>query len=107
MSHDSHGTHEEHPPTTIRQYVMIGVILTVITAVELWASFEEELLGVVLIPALLIMSAVKFGIVVALFMHLRFDHPLFTRLFVFGLALASAIMVALLTLFWGGHHGIV
>ncbi|MPZ98060.1 MAG: hypothetical protein GEU80_01785 [Dehalococcoidia bacterium] len=89
--------HVEHPPTTIRQYVMIGVVLTVITALELAASYMD--LGALLIPLLLIMSAIKFAIVVALFMHLRFDSPLLARLFVFGLFLAIFLMVAVLLIF--------
>ena len=64
-------SHDEHPTTTIRQYLLIGLILSVITAVELVMSLYEEELGVVLIPGLLIFSAIKFYIVVAMFMHLK------------------------------------
>ncbi|MDA0364536.1 MAG: cytochrome C oxidase subunit IV family protein [Chloroflexi bacterium] len=81
-----------------RQYVMIGVILTVITAIELWVSYSS--LGNLIIPVLLILSAVKFIVVVAFFMHLRFDHPALTRFFVFGFVLATAILFALISLFW-------
>ncbi|MEX2228998.1 MAG: cytochrome C oxidase subunit IV family protein [Dehalococcoidia bacterium] len=81
-----------------RQYVMIGVILTIITAIELWVSYSG--LDAIIIPVLLVLSAVKFAVVVAFFMHLRFDSKMLTRLFVFGLALASAILVALTALFW-------
>src|SRR5690606_12979155 len=76
----------------------IGIVLTVITAVELAASYAD--LGALLIPILLILSAIKFAIVVALFMHLRFDNQLLTRLFVFGLLLAIALMVAVIAIFW-------
>ena len=31
-------SHDEHPTTTIRQYLLIGLILSVITAVELVMS---------------------------------------------------------------------
>ena len=95
--HESMG-HAEHPPTTIRQYVLIGIVLTVITAVELAASYAD--LGALLIPILLVLSAIKFAIVVALFMHLRFDNQLLTRLFVFGLVLAIALMVVVIAIFW-------
>jgi cytochrome c oxidase subunit IV len=94
---DAH--HDEHPPTTIRQYIYIGVLLAVITAVELYLTEGMELAFWPLVTLLIILSAAKFIIVVALFMHLRFDHPLFTRLFVFGMLLATAIMIALLALF--------
>ncbi|GMU41322.1 MAG: hypothetical protein AMXMBFR23_21880 [Chloroflexota bacterium] len=99
MDHEAtagHG-HGEHPPTTIRQYVMIGLILAVITAVELWVSYAG--LGSLEIPLLLILSAVKFGIVAALFMHLKFEHKFMTRVFVFGLVLAAFLLFAVWSLF--------
>lgn len=108
MSHQTHATsHDEHPPTTIREYVMIGLVLTVVTIVELWASYNEEMLGVLLVPALFIMSAFKFAVVVAMFMHLRFEHPLLTRLFSFGMILATAMIIALAAIFWNDATDIV
>lgn len=98
----AHTEHRGHPPTTIRQYVLIGLFLTIVTAVELWVSYSP-FTDAVIIALLFVLSAVKFGTVVALFMHLKFEHPLFTRLFVFGLALAASIMVALLVLFAYDH----
>jgi len=111
MAHEemAAGHHEEHPPTTIRQYIVIGVILAIITAVELALTEAMDLEFRLLVTLLILLSAVKFAIVVALFMHLRFDHKLFTRLFVFGLVLASALLVALLALFNtddSGRHGV-
>ena len=103
---EAHG-HEEHPPTTIRQYVLIGVLLTAVTAAELWASYNVGILGAALVPALLVMSAFKFAVVVALFMHLKFEHKLLTQVFVFGLVLAACIMVALMTLFYTNESDIV
>ncbi|MQC17213.1 MAG: hypothetical protein DWG82_03125 [Chloroflexi bacterium] len=93
------GNHEEHPPTTIRQYILIGLVLALITVSELYLTEGMDLAWGTLAALLIFLSAVKFAIVVALFMHLRFDHPLFTRLFVFGLVLAGSIMIALLALF--------
>jgi len=87
MEHEATAHHDEHPPTTIRQYVLIGAILTVITGIELWLSYSGLPHGP-LIAALLIFSAIKFAIVVALFMHLRFDNKLFSALFYMGLGLA-------------------
>ena len=57
----------------------------------------------IFIPTLLVMMAVKFFVVVAWFMHLRFDHPLFRILFVAGLVLAVAVFMAFLTAMqvWG------
>ncbi len=101
MSHEAHAeSHDEHPPTTIREYVMIGLVLTVVTAVELWASYNEHILGGLLVPALFIMSAFKFAVVVAMFMHLRFEHSLLWKLFSFGLILGTAMIIATTALFW-------
>ena len=92
--------HGEHPPTTIRQYVMIGAMLAVVTAVELAASYSRAILGPLLIPLLFVLSAFKFAVVVALFMHLRYERPLLTRLFLFGLILAAFLLLALIGIFW-------
>jgi cytochrome c oxidase subunit 4 len=90
--------HEEQHGMTVRGYVIVGAILTAITAVELAVSYSD--LGALLIPILLVLSAVKFAMVGAYFMHLRFDPPLLTQMFLVGLVLATAIMIALLALFW-------
>ncbi len=89
-----------------RQYVILGVILTVITLVELVASdiplFGVDFgvdLGGALVPVLIALSAIKFAAVLAFFMHLYFDSPLFTRAFVGSLALGGAVLIALITLF--------
>ena len=101
MSHDAHAeSHEEHPPTTIREYVMIGFVLFVVTVVELWVSYNEHILGSTMIPVLFVLSAFKFAVVVAMFMHLRFEHSLLWKLFSFGLILGTAMIIALTALFW-------
>ena len=94
-----HDAHDEHPTTTIREYLIIGLVLSVITAGELVMSLYEDELGVVLIPGLLIFSAIKFVIVVGMFMHLRFDSIRFTQIFAFGFILATALLIAVVVLF--------
>jgi cytochrome c oxidase subunit IV len=91
------GAHERSHPT-VRQYLLIGLLLTLITVVELVASYAD--LGSLLIPILVVLSAVKFAVVLAYFMHLRFEDALLTRFFVFGFVLAGALLVALIALFW-------
>jgi len=78
-------------------YAIVGLILAVITLVE-FLIFYVESLGILLIPIMLILSLMKFVIVVAFFMHLRFDNKLFTYLFFAGFLLAAVIAVALLVL---------
>lgn len=80
------------------QYVQIGVVLTVITVVELAISLWIDV-GGALVPMLIVLSAVKFAGVVAFYMHLRFDSPLFTRIFVGSLALGAGVLLALIALF--------
>ena len=99
-------SHGEHPPTTIREYVLIGIVLTVVTAVELWVSYSG--MGFTLmVTVLMLLSAFKFAVVVAMFMHLRFEHGLLWRLFSFGLILGTAIILALTALFWHDRTDIV
>jgi caa(3)-type oxidase subunit IV len=100
MAHEAELPTVQHPLPRIgpRQYVIVGVFLTIVTSIELWVSYSP--LGTAKIPILIVLSAVKFGVVVAFFMHLRFDNPALTRFFVFGLALAGAILIALISIFW-------
>jgi cytochrome c oxidase subunit 4 len=95
----AHDAHDEHPTTTIREYLLIGLLLSVITAVELVMSLYEDALGAILIPGLLIFSAIKFVIVVAMFMHLKFDSIRFTQIFAFGFVLATTLLIAVVVLF--------
>jgi cytochrome c oxidase subunit 4 len=59
----------------------------------------------VLFPLMII----KFGVVVAYFMHLRYDNPLFRRVFVFGLILAVVVyLIAMTTLqFWSNGWSLI
>lgn len=70
-----------HP--TPKLYWIIALILAVVTAVEVAVAYIEALDGL-LVPILLVLGAIKFGIVVAFFMHLKFDRPIFRSLFLVG-----------------------
>ena len=96
----AHGHSSESHGLNPRQYVIVFVVLTVITIVELAISYTG-LSKVGLMVALFPLSALKFGIVVALFMHLRFDSPFFTKMFIGPLVLASLVLLALISL--GGY----
>jgi len=87
-----------------RTYVWIAVILSIITALEVAIYYIPSLSGL-LVPFLLAFSAVKFVLVVGYFMHLKFDSPLFKRLFVTGLVLAAIVFfIVLATFFFGAEH---
>jgi cytochrome c oxidase subunit IV len=93
-----HATEHAHPGA--KQYLGIAVVLTVITAIEV-AVFYIPSLHPVLVPTLLSLSALKFGLVAAFYMHLKFDHRLFSWLFVVPMILAVCVIIALMALF--GH----
>lgn len=86
-----------HEPTA-RQYWMIAAILAVVTAVEI-AIPSIEAFEPVKVPALLTLGAIKFGIVVAFFMHLKFEKPLMKGLFLVGALGAIPLFVVVLLTF--------
>ena len=99
--HAQHGA-EEHAHPTWSTYWKVALILTLITVVEVWVYYIPVFAASrAFVPTLLIMSAVKFAIVVAFYMHLKYDHKLFRALFTGPLLIAAATMVVLLFLF--GH----
>lgn len=101
MSDTHHDEHADHPDSS--QYIVIGIILAVFTAIEVAISFASVPSGVA-IPSLIVLTILKFVLVVLWFMHLRFDSGWFRRLFVFGLFVALAIYGAAISLmlFAGG-----
>ena len=88
----------EHSHPGAKEYLAIAVVLTVITAIEV-AVFYIPSMRPVLVPVLLTMSALKFTLVAMFYMHLKFDHRLFSWLFVVPMALAVAVILALMRLF--------
>jgi len=84
-------------------YAQIAAILTVITAIEVATYYID--IGSMLVWVLLILSALKFGIVIGYYMHLKFDNRLYTYLFMFGVVTALCIVVAFLALFDRGYLG--
>ena len=100
-AHDAH-THA-HP--TWKQYKWVALILTAITVVEVWIYYIPSFVASKLfVPALLIMSAVKFAIVVLYYMHLKYDARLFRALFTGPLIIAVVTIISLMFLF--GHLAI-
>ena len=81
-----------------RDYWLIAFILAVITAAEVavayWTAIERFIA-----PILLIMSALKFVIVVAYFMHLKYEAKIYRNLFVIGIISAPLLFGAVLFTF--------
>jgi len=93
---EAHDEHEHHGPTD-KQYIIIAAILAAITAAEVTISYID--VGPIFLPALIIMMAAKFLIVVSYFMHLKFDSRIFSILFYLGLSLAVFVYIVALTTF--------
>ena len=91
------GAHDDARHASVRTYVMVAVILTLITAMEFSVIYIRELTPI-LVPLLVVMSAAKFALVVLFFMHLRYDARPLSLIFVGSLAIALGIAVALTTL---------
>lgn len=90
--------HDDSHGLTDRGYIKIAIILAVITAAEVYASYAPWL-GAAFIPLLLFMMAAKFIMVVLYFMHLKFDNRLFSIMFYMGLVLAVGVYVVTLLTF--------
>ena len=89
-----------HAHPTWKQYKWVALILTLITVVEVWIYYIPSFVASrAFVPSLLIMSAVKFAIVVMFYMHLKYDHKLFRALFTGPLAIAVITILALILLF--------
>ena len=94
VSHDP--SHAAHPSDLM--YVKVAVFLAVVTALEVATYFfepETHQLLLILVP----MMIIKFGTVILYFMHLKYDNPLFKRVFLFGLILAVIVFFIMLTTF--------
>jgi cytochrome c oxidase subunit 4 len=92
--------HDAHAHPTWKQYKWVALILSLITVVEVWVYYIPSFTRTKLfVPSLLIMSAVKFAIVVMFYMHLKYDHKLFRALFVGPLIIAAGTLMALMFLF--------
>ena len=92
--------HDAHAHPTWKQYKWVALILLVITIVEVWVYYIPSFVASRLfVPSLLIMSAVKFAIVVLYYMHLKYDARLFRALFTGPLIIAIITIISLLFLF--------
>ena len=96
---DVHAMGEVHEHPTWKQYKWVALILTLITVVEVWVYYTPFQNSPLFVPVLLVMSAVKFAIVVLFYMHLKYDHRLFKALFTGPLIIAMSTLIALLFLF--------
>ena len=94
--------HDQHTHPSPRDYVVIGLILCVLTGIEYLLYLMEDkwdMLGQgVAAVAITVVSAAKFFIVVAYYMHLKFDSKIFTGVFVFPALLGTLVIGGLYVL---------
>jgi cytochrome c oxidase subunit 4 len=91
-----HGAEHTHPSQA--KYIGIAILLAVITGLEVGLYYIHRPEGL-MVAFLMVLAFLKFTMVAAFFMHLKFDSPMLRRLFVTGLILAGVVYtVALFTL---------
>jgi cytochrome c oxidase subunit 4 len=93
--HDQpHGADDEaHAHPTEAAYIRIGLILFIITLIEVVIYYIEAVEGI-LVPLLVALSTVKFLLVVSYFMHLKFDDSRLRLIFIIGMVFALATFIA-------------
>ncbi len=79
-------------------YVWIGLILAIVTGVEV-AIFYIEALSRVEVPLLMVLSTSKVVLVVMYFMHLKLEPRFLTGVFIAGVVLATLMVSALVVLY--------
>lgn len=103
MSSETHEiAHGAHAHPSNRFYLIIGGILLLLTGLEV-LGYMGEVNGTLGSGAaaiiILVLSAAKFVLVVAYYMHLKFDHKLFTGVFLFPAALGVLVIGSMILLF--------
>jgi cytochrome c oxidase subunit 4 len=90
--------HDEHEHPGYATYLVVALVLTVITALEVAIFYIPALAGVI-VPLLLTLSAGKFALVVMFYMHLKMDSRIFSGVFLAPMLLAVFVVSALIVLF--------
>ena len=80
--------HESHVSDWI--YIKIAIVLAVLTAIEVFTYFESvhQMSDTLLVLTLSVLMVVKFVLVAAYFMHLKYDNAIFTKFIAMGLIIA-------------------
>lgn len=91
--HAEHTVHD-HVPT----YVKLAIVLGIVTALEVAILELTFISDALVLFGLYALSILKFGYVVAVFMHLKYDNKALTGIFFGGFTIALATMVAIIAL---------
>lgn len=91
-------TTEHHAHPTPRQYVLIALVLAVITGIEVALFYVNEAVDLQGwdAPLLIILSFMKFLMVIGWYMHLRFEKSTLSRFFTAGFTLALLLYAVVL-----------
>jgi len=84
---------------TLKTYVNVAIVLALITAIEVATLYVPGIPNGILVTSLLLMSIVKFILVVGFFMHLKYDAAVMRAVFVGPLILSILIILAIMALF--------
>ena len=95
-----HAPPPPHAHPTVGTYLRVAAILVILTVLEVGVFYVPAFRGIV-VPVLLLLSTLKFSLVVLFYMHLKMDSRLFAFLFGGPLLLALGVLLALLLLFFG------
>lgn len=96
LTHADAVEHDEHAHPSQATYVKIAAMLAIITAIEVaiyYIPFVHD--SGLLVPILVGLSLVKFVVVVAYFMHLKFDAKLLAFAFGFSMLISVIMFIAL------------
>ena len=90
---------DAHPVHGTKTYWVIGGYLFVLTALEILCYYIEDDLGALAAPIILVLSAAKFILAVMFYMHLKYDSPILSGVFLFPMALATLVISSLFILY--------
>lgn len=88
-----------HHPSALT-YLKVGIVLFILTIFEVALFYLEQQVGALVVPLLLLLALLKFVLVAAFYMHLKFDGRLLSSFFVGPLLIAISIVLALMALFF-------
>jgi cytochrome c oxidase subunit 4 len=104
--HDLLGV-DAHAGPTDKQYVIVALVLAAITCLEVSTYFTSVWdWGKLLMPALLLMAGVKFYLIAAYFMHLKYDRKVLRRVFASGIVLPLGVYMVVLLAFQLFNDGV-
>jgi cytochrome c oxidase subunit IV len=98
VAETGHEAQEAHEHPSNMTYVVVGIALAILTALEVAVIYIPALSPVV-IPILLVLTTAKFALVVMFYMHLKMDDRIFTWVFIAPGVLAVFLVIALILLF--------